>query len=376
MEIINDNILKGIQECFPKPCFECFGQVSFDDRALYYWTAKEYFTGAGTIVDAGALVGSTSMCFGYGINDNEKDFLKADVRIHVYDLFSDDNDGYSADSIRNAYYEQKTDIELYDFEHHFRRNTQSIEEYLEIHKGDITKIGYTSDKPIEILSIDVAKTPALMHYVATEFYPKLIPGHSLVLHQDFLFPYQPWLHVAQYMLEEYFDRIYDVPTQCTTLFKLKKPITKENVLGILGENLTDYYKPDNARYIQKSFEQSRQPIGELVVKGAYLYFYFMQGDIAKAQKLIPELYSESDLEYIRQDSALREQLLQQLLLNHLQIDILKDSFKINEPNQKEDNKNEIDEKANQFLRTRQRIINILLPLHSRRRAVIKKIMGR
>ena len=202
MEIINDNILKGIQECFPKPCFECFGQVSFDDRALYYWTAKEYFTGAGTIVDAGALVGSTSMCFGYGINDNEKDFLKADVRIHVYDLFSDDNDGYSADSIRNAYYEQKTDIELYDFEHHFRRNTQSIEEYLEIHKGDITKIGYTSDKPIEILSIDVAKTPALMHYVATEFYPKLIPGHSLVLHQDFLFPYQPWLHVAQYMLEE------------------------------------------------------------------------------------------------------------------------------------------------------------------------------
>jgi len=322
MQIINDSILEKIKSEFPKPCLECFGQVSYDDRCIYYWAAKEYYSGEGIIIDAGALVGSTSMCLGYGIKDNKREFRTDAPLIHVYDKFNDDVDGYSANAIRSFYNEQKTCDMIYDFEHHYRENTKSIADLLSIHKGDLTGIGYISDRPLEILSIDVAKTPALMHYIASEFYPKLIPGHSLVLHQDYLFPYQPWLHVAQYMLEEYFERIYDSPTVCTSVFRLIKPITKKEVLSILGSAPTDYYKVNNFKYIQKSCDESRQPFGALSVKAGQVYFFYEQGEIARARGLAKELFDESDWKFISLYRSKVGDVLQRLFFDILGLDAL------------------------------------------------------
>lgn len=324
MEIINDIIHEKFRAELPKQCLECFGQVSHDDLGIYYWAAKEYYSGKGIIVDAGALVGSTSMAFGYGLKDNKKKFQTDSSLIYVYDKFCDEADGYSAIAIRAAYNEQKTDDVIYDFEYHYRENTKSIAEFLSVHKGDITQIGYLSDKLLEILSIDVAKSPALMHYIALEFYPKLIPGHSLVLHQDYLFPYQPWLHVAQYMLEEYFERIYDSPTASTSVFRLIKPITKKEILSIFGSDSDKYYSINNLKYIQKSCEDSHWPFGKLSTQGALIYFLYEQGKIKCARDKAKELFANCDWGFIslyHRNNVVGD-VLQRLFFNILGLDVL------------------------------------------------------
>jgi hypothetical protein len=274
--------IDGLYASAPPAVFGVHGQISLYDRLLYYWAGKDFYSGAGSIVDGGVLVGGTTACFGEGLLANRL-CAPADGVVHVYDLFTDARDGFSALAIKNWYGETGNAAEVYDFERHFRRNVAPYERYLTVHKGDITAFGYRDSRPIEILSIDVAKTPALMHYMATEFFPHLIAGHSLVLHQDYIFTFQPWLLIAMEMMSELIEKVYVVPTQCTACFRPRRPIRKEDVERLLGSDPTAYFSLENVGYIYAAIEKSETWIERVLMTAALAYFYHFKRETETAR---------------------------------------------------------------------------------------------
>ena len=146
-----------------------------------------------------------------------------------------------------------------------------------MHKGDITKSTYADLRGIEVLSIDVAKNADLMLFCAKQFFPHLIPGQSIILHQDYIYAYQPWLHVAMELMADIVEKIYDVPTQCTSVFAAKRPITEADVEMRLGKTGADYYHVGNARCLYAAIEKARPGFGKFIHTAALSYFFATMG---------------------------------------------------------------------------------------------------
>ena len=74
-----------------------------------------------------------------------------------------------------------------------------------MHAGDVTK-ARLPDEDIEILFIDLAKHWTVNDYVVRAFFPKLIPGHSIVIQQDYLYhTWTGWLPVTMEQFSDYFE---------------------------------------------------------------------------------------------------------------------------------------------------------------------------
>jgi len=286
--VVTDSELDALADTVPAQVMQSLGQTTRDDRLLYYWAAKSFYVGTGTIVDGGALVGSTTTAFAEGLLANT---TAANPResILVYDLFSDSHDGYNANLLRGWFNETKPSSKVdYDFERHFRRATEPYKHLLRIYKGDITAIGYKDPRPIEVLSIDVAKTADIMRFMALEFFPRLTP-RSLVLHQDYIFTYQPWLTIAMEKLSDLLELVYEVPTQCTAAFMPRRPFTRADVEERLEG---DYYSIKNASYLYRAFERAGTPLARLFAMASISYFYHVMGRPAAARRVALRMYEQ------------------------------------------------------------------------------------
>lgn len=295
--------LFALAKLMPDDLRRAKGQLSMVDRCLYYHLAKDHYQGFGSIVDAGALIGCSARVIASGLTRNKRVKPVARV-IKSYDLFQDVADGFSAHLIRGYYGEQPVaGAEIYDFEDKFRANIDGFEKLVEVFKGDIKGTGWPSKGPIEFLSIDVAKSPELMWYMAREFMPHLVPGRSLVLHQDFLYPNQPYLFIAMELLDEFFERIYDTPTGSTSVFLFKKQITSADVLDRLGKDPSGWFNLDTVKYIEKSAAKAFTPYGRMMTLAGIPYAYLLLGRhgmaaFAARELRMSELLSQDIMEKI------------------------------------------------------------------------------
>jgi hypothetical protein len=293
MALLTDYDLDRLAEIAPEQVMKSDGQLTPLDRLTYYWAAREFFSGQGTIVDAGALVSGTTVIFGEGIAGNPR-ALAANPTIHVYDLFEDEFNGYSAQLLRGWYSERQNDSNRYDFLHHFQRNTQRYERFLRVHKGDITRLPYCDARGIEVLSLDVAKTPDLMLYCAREFFPRLIPGKSVILHQDYIFAFQPWQFIAMELMSDLIEKVYDVANHCTAVFVPRRAITAADVEARLGRSGAAYYHLGNAHCLYQAIERARPGFGRCVHTAALAFFYLMMGQRRTAVQVALRMLDEYD----------------------------------------------------------------------------------
>jgi hypothetical protein len=278
----------------PVAVWSAMGQLSTYDRLIYYWAAREFYTGTGTIIDGGALVGATTTIFAEGLLANP--YYKVEKpAIHVYDLFQDDKDGYSATVIKGWYNEKNNHESVYDWEHIFKKNMLPYASLIDVHKGDITKQIYTDSRQIEVLSIDVAKSPTLMLEVGKKFFPLMMEERSIVLHQDYLFAFQPWLHIAMERLSDHFEKVYDPPTNCTSVFQLVKPLNESDVTRLLGLTGDDYYNLQNVNYLYQAIERADTHYGKIILTAALSYFYLMMGKRSKAEFVARRMLDEFDV---------------------------------------------------------------------------------
>lgn len=280
--------------------YKTHAMLSHQDMVLYYYLAKFVYAGNGNIVDAGVLLGGTTTCFSMGLKEN-KQYTK-DKTLIVYDLLRDEIDGYNSNYLQNRFPEGDFQIEdgFIDFEKIFLNNISSFQQdiNIKIHKGDfLTYHEYTYSNPIEILSIDIAKSEELMLHVCHTFFPFLIPGESLVLLQDWVTASLPFLHIGMYALGEHFEDYYECPGGYTKVFKCKKRITKEDIDRKLGSDPKDFYKLSNARYIEMAIEDAISLHNKTGIEGALATFYLRAGKRNTARQHFMDLVIQNDLSY-------------------------------------------------------------------------------
>jgi len=173
---------------------------------MLYHLARSYFRGYGEILDLGVFLGASSYCLAHGLEDNTIVAGKSG-RLHAYDLFEVWHEEGQTDEQMAADLRRIFGVDLRPNESTlpiYMANLGHLARHVRIHAGDITKMAW-SGRPIEILFIDICKTRAIWQHVLKIFFPSLIPGVSVVIHQDYHHPLLPFLHVAQERLSGYFE---------------------------------------------------------------------------------------------------------------------------------------------------------------------------
>lgn len=180
---------------------------------------REIYSAAGRIVDLGSFLGGSTVSLASGLAANPKRDAAA-ARIHSYDQFvwSEGLHGFFANLPRPL---QPGDSFLDLFE----GATRPWQDRLVVHAGDVTTFPW-DESPIEILFVDVCKTAEVNEFVVREFFPALIPGRSVVIQQDYLWPYCCWVHVTMEVFGDRFRHVGDLPYN-SRLYVLERAIRLE-----------------------------------------------------------------------------------------------------------------------------------------------------
>lgn len=229
--------------------------------------AKNYYTGEGEIIDAGAFIGASAYAFAAGLNDNINISTdKKNNRIHSYDFFKAMDD-YTVDYIQNNLYckrDNQGNIKCisfkvekgYDYKEVFDFQTQKYSSYINTYSGDVCQYKW-EDSPIELLMIDVAKTLKINSHFIKYFFPALVPGKSILIQQDFHHPWHPYIHVTMEYLKDYFE-IVASGVNASRVYLYKDNIPQEKIMKSIDYDFSHEEKSNLLRsMINSSSEKER-----------------------------------------------------------------------------------------------------------------------
>jgi hypothetical protein len=198
-----------------------------DESFYLHWLARNYYEGAGEIIDAGPLLGGSTYALASGLERNTRVQDKMD-RIHTYDLFKYFPD-FKTRVLPNAKFKQGDSLLPL-----FLENTKRYQDHIEVTAGDILNHEWTG-QPIEILFIDLAKSQEINEHIVRQFFGCLIPNRSIVIQQDYFHYYCYWIHLTMQYLADYFEVIH-APDGGTLAFRCTKAIPPEVLLGMRWTN--------------------------------------------------------------------------------------------------------------------------------------------
>lgn len=169
------------------------------ERTAFFLLARDYCQGRGCVVDAGSFCGSSTALFGYGLVANPKiGFLRA--QMDVFDLFSCTEE-YLIECI-HSYYGLKL-AKGAEFQSIHRALTAPLLPMQRVYPGDFLQTVWRP-RPVELLFIDLAKTPALLGEAMHRFMPHVEYGHTLLIHQDYYWYQQGYIPLVMEYLADYF----------------------------------------------------------------------------------------------------------------------------------------------------------------------------
>lgn len=208
------------------------GMLGDAESALFYHLTQSYFRGEGTVIDAGSFLGKSAFYLATGMRDNPN-VDASSHRVHCFDLF-EVNHPSTIDYIRRTLGRETRigDSTMALFE----QQVAPVRDLLEVHKGDFMNARWSSNE-IEILMIDIAKTPALNSKVMELFFANLIPGRSLVIHQDYHHPWHPYIHVTMEYLSASF-RLVEPRANSSAVFFLEAPLDPEALQRAIAFDFT------------------------------------------------------------------------------------------------------------------------------------------
>jgi hypothetical protein len=195
------------------------GMTTVSERAYLQWFTQVIFKNEGAIVDLGCWLGSTTIPLARGLARNKR--ISPPLQsIYAYDAFvwrSWMAPCVAATPLHGKYRDGDSFVD------EFKERTAPWQDRIRLREGDLATIDWKEGK-IEFLLIDIMKSWELANSVISRFFPALIPGRSLVLHQDFAHWYTPWIHLIHYRLRHHFCLEYDIPRSTSVVFRLQEPI--------------------------------------------------------------------------------------------------------------------------------------------------------
>lgn len=201
--------------------------LSPEEGLLYHWLGRRA-VGAGATVDLGAYAGGSAARLLSGLALSGRDF-----HVHSYDRFRSSR-AFWARYLPREPLPEADDADLMPV---VRRHLAPWDEHVTLHGGDIAQMRWTGG-PVEILSVDAAKGAVLADHIAAEFFPALVPGRSVLVHQDYLMAVQPWLPAQMVGMRDQFLPLAHVP-KVGMVFLCVAPVTEAALAAARVDGLTD-----------------------------------------------------------------------------------------------------------------------------------------
>ncbi|MBU1213218.1 MAG: class I SAM-dependent methyltransferase [Alphaproteobacteria bacterium] len=209
------------------------GMVGPKERACYYWLGRNWLTDRGHIVDAGCFVGASTHCFAAGAADGGRRDLNGERLVHAFDYFKV-VDKYVGEAITRDFRPIGEGESYLDV---FETQTKPYADMIKTYSGDFLAHRWHG-APIEILFIDIAKTAALNAHACCEFLPHLIPGHSVIIQQDYYHCWHPYIHISMEFLDDELELVDDHVPHQSAVWRLTKPIPQEKIDRLAAYDLT------------------------------------------------------------------------------------------------------------------------------------------
>ena len=205
-----------LQRPVPAPCARAATMLLPDELRLLNYLAEEHYTGEGAIVDAGCFLGGSTLALADGLRRNLRRRGCPEERlIHSYDRF--EIEGWTIGSFFPASAQAGESFKpIYD------RNVEPFASLVKVHPGDVRAYPWAGG-PVEILFIDVAKHWRVCDWMTWQFFPRLIPGKSMVIQQDYLYHHWvAWLHVTMEFYSDYFEYVCDTGVNSVVFLNTKR----------------------------------------------------------------------------------------------------------------------------------------------------------
>ena len=252
-----------------------------DDEMRYLeWLCHVYYRGDGALLDLGPLAGGSTTSMARGLAGNPQVGSKLE-RIHSYDLWQFCAGWEPFFPARHLEIGQ-------DLQPIVMQNLAPHSHLIQPHQGDICSQRWRGD-PIEILFVDLAKTPGIMRHLFQQLFPCMIPGRTVVLHQDWVCAECPWIHLTMGRLAEHFEYL-DSPDGGTVSFLYSKEIPFSRFACDPIEDMTDR----EADIIFDRAVAALRSWYRLDVHLARAHWFALHGKLARAQAVVNEVLADAD----------------------------------------------------------------------------------
>lgn len=252
--------------------------ILWPEQKLLHWLAREVYCGEGAIGDLGCFIGSSTLSLATGLAASPaRPSRKA---IHSYDMFIAPDDPYTLQRLPEAYGPGDR------FRDVFEDNIHRLRDWIEIHDGDLRKDPWQGG-PIEILFIDICKCWSTNQAVLRNFFPHLLPGHSIVVHQDFVRVWNPWIPVSMAALKEYFEVLAE--EESSRVYRCVKAVPES---ALRTDFRRDLDLDTKRSLLEGSIRESENAHTAAIHKGALAMLVFMEGEAAEARSLLERAIEE------------------------------------------------------------------------------------
>jgi hypothetical protein len=164
------------------------------ERRLLYSLARDYAGGEAAIVDAGSFLGGSTAALLAGVRDRTEPWTGPPLE--SYDLFQVD------EYMVPKFFADDASVRIGDsFRPRFDAHVARFDVPHVVHEGDITQVGW-SGGPIDVLFLDVLKSWEINDDVLSDFFPSLVPGRSVIVHQDYGWGDTPWIPITIELMRE------------------------------------------------------------------------------------------------------------------------------------------------------------------------------
>lgn len=202
---------------FPFPVADRVPSMLTDAELNYlHWLTAQEHRGHGRVVELGCYLGGSTAALADGLLHNPH----ARAPMLTYDAFVMDE--WSNSFLATPYAPGESFRPLFDLYQRHRADRLVVREGWipeEVDDPAAERALYAEQEPVEILFVDAAKTWLLHDTILRTFGRHLIPGRSVLVHQDFKDPLVYWLPLHMHRLRDCFEPLDSIARSCTLSFR-------------------------------------------------------------------------------------------------------------------------------------------------------------
>ena len=272
------------------------GATTPNERKYLYFFTKYFYEGKGCICELGCAFGSLSMSLAEGLDCGKK-------QIQSFDNFKWHHSWGNA--LKDTKF-HRTLSDGDDFQHIFKHYTQKNKSKIDIRSENLESYTWNDKSDIELLVVDVMKNIKITNNVLNNFYPYL-RENSYLFHQDFCHFFEPWIHILQYRLREFFRPVLHIQDSPSFIFQLTKKLPHDLVKINIKSEVILIEEIENAFDYSLSLveeEPARQNIYAAKIYCMFACSFFKEGKVCLNDTLNSyDFVEKGNLEYVTKISS-------------------------------------------------------------------------